>query len=348
MKAYQLTHHGGSAALSFRFDLPVPEPGPGEVRVRVTAAGLNNTDIWSREGAYGTPEDPEARAGWKRIPLTFPRIQGGDIAGRIDAVGTGVDEGRIGERVVVNPALYGDHEDSGGLLDCRLVGSEVDGGFAEFTVVPSDNAFRVDTSLSDVQLASLPIAYLTAEHMLARSGLSPGENVLVTGASGGAGSALVQLASARGAMVIAVAGEGKRAGIAGLGADAFVARNVFEREGAAALPHGDESIDVVADVVAGRNMHALMNSLRYAGRYVTAGAIAGPLVELDLRTVYLKHLTLLGSTLGTRDDFARLVRAVEAGRVRPPVAAIYSLEELRAAQAHFLRKDFVGSIIVVP
>lgn len=348
MKAFQLTRHGGPDVLRFRADLPTPEPGREEVRLRVTAAGLNNTDIWSREGAYGTLDDPGARAGWRRVPLDFPRIQGGDMVGEIDAVGAGVDAGRVGERVVINPVLYGEHAASGGLLDHRLIGSEIDGGFAEFAVVPAANAVAVDAALTDVELAALPIAYLTAEHMLARTGLAAGEVLLVTGASGGVGSALVQLGRARDAEVVAIAGEAKRDPVAALGAGAVVGRERFARDGAAALPGGHASIDVVADVVGGAAMAALINSLRYGGRYVTAGAIAGPLVTFDLRTMYLQHLTLLGSTTGTREDFARVVGLAAAGTIRPTVAATYPLAKLPEAQAHFLRKDFVGNIVVVP
>jgi NADPH:quinone reductase-like Zn-dependent oxidoreductase len=346
MMAFQLVEHGGPEALVLRTDLPEPEPGPGEVRIRVAAAGLNNTDIWSREGAYGTQEDPASRAGWKRVPLEFPRIQGGDIVGRIDSVGDGIDRSRIGQRVVVNPVIPGSDAASDGLRDCRLVGSEVDGGFAEYAVVPSDNAVAVDTPVEDTALAALPIAYLTAEHMLGRVALSAGETVLVTGASGGVGTALVQLARARGASVVAIAGSGKEAALSELGVTEFVPRENFERSGTAALPSGGESVEVVADVVAGPNLPPLLNALAYAGRYVTAGAIAGPLVEFDLRTVYLNQLTLVGSTLGTREDFRRLIAFVNAGTVSPPVAATYRLEELPRAQEHFLHKNFVGNIVV--
>ena len=348
MKAFQVLRHGGPEAQVLRTDLNTPEPGPGDVRIKVSAAGLNNTDIWSREGAYGTQQDPAARAGWKRVPLEFPCIQGGDIAGRIDGVGEEVDPNRIGQRVVVDPVIPGSDPSSNGLRDCRLVGSEVDGGFADYTIVPSDNALAVDAPVEDTALAALPIAYLTAEHMLARVELAAGETVLVTGASGGVGTALVQLARARGASVVAVAGSGKGQALRKLGAIELVPRERFERRGAAALSLGDESINVVADVVAGPMLHALLNALGYAGRYVTAGAIAGPLVDIDLRTVYLKQLTLAGSTLGTRADFRRLVEYVEAGKVTPPVAGTYPLDELPRAQAHFLRKDFVGNIVVQP
>jgi len=346
MRGWQLLRHGGPDAQAFRDDLEVPEPGAGELRIRVAAAGLNNTDVWSREGAYGTPEDPNARAGWLRVPLAFPRIQGGDIAGFVDAVGPGVPGSRRGARVVVNPVLYGHDRDSDGLRNCRLIGSERDGGFAEYVTVPAENAVPVQTGLSDTELAALPIAYLTAERMLGRAGVTAGETVLVTGASGGVGTALVQLAVARGGHVIAIAGETKRAAVAALGAAAVVPRERFERDGPSALPDGPESVAVVADVVAGPALGSLLNALTHGGRYVIAGAIAGPQRALDLRTVYLKQLTLLGSTLGTREDFARLVRHVEQGRLRPPVAAMYALEALPAAQAQFGRKDFVGNIVL--
>ena len=346
MMAFQLVEHGGPEALILRTNLAAPEPGPGEVRIRVAAAGLNNTDIWSREGAYGTQEDPASRAGWKRVPLEFPRVQGGDIAGRIDSVGIGIDPSRIGQRVVVNPVIPGSDAASDGLRDCRLVGSEVDGGFAEYAVVPSENAVAVDAPVEDTALAALAIAYLTAEHMLARVAPSAGETVLVTGASGGVGTALVQLARARGASVVAIAGSGKEEALRDLGATEFVPRDDFERRGTAALPGGGESVEVVADVVAGPNLRSLLNALTYAGRYITAGAIAGPLVEIDLRTVYLKQLTLAGSTLGTPKDFQRLIEFVKAGKVRPPVAAAYRLEDLPRAQEHFLHKNFVGNIVL--
>lgn len=340
--------HGGPEALRLHHDLPKPEPGSGDVRIKVLAAGLNNTDIWSREGAYGTPEDPHACAGWRRKPLELPRIQGGDIAGRIDAVGDGVSVERIGERVIVNPVLYSDDSTSGGLFDCKLIGSEIDGGFADYTVAPSGNAFPVDSPLSDAKLASLPIAYLTGEHMLASVNLAPGETVLVTGASGGVGSALVQLAKARGAIVVAVAASDKISSVRALGANYVVARELFEEGGGVELPREYNPLDVVADVVAGPSLPTMINVLRYNGRYVTAGAIAGPNVTFDLRTVYLKHLTIQGSTLGTQDDFRRVVTAAERALINPPVAAIYRLEDLVTAQEKFRTKDFVGNIVVIP
>lgn len=348
MRAYLLVGHGGPERLVYRDDVARPEPGTGEVRIAVAAAGLNNTDIWTREGVYGTESDPMATAGWRRVPLEFPRIQGGDIAGRIDAVGRGVDPARIGERVLVNPVLYSDDAASEGLYDASLIGSERDGGFAEYCTVPAENAVAVNSMLSDAELATFPIAWLTAEHMLARAVVADGETVLVTGASGGVGSALVQLARLRGAEVVAVAGADKAELVAELGAAKVVIREDFARLGADALGGRAGRIDVVADLVAGAGFPALLQVLATCGRYVSAGAIAGPQVELDLRTMYLKHLTLIGSTVGTREDFARLVSWIETAQVRPLLAASYPLKDLPEAQARFLRKDFVGKLVVTP
>jgi NADPH:quinone reductase-like Zn-dependent oxidoreductase len=201
MTAAVLTEFGGPEVLEVRA-VPVPRPGDGEVLVRVTAAALNNTDLWTRRGAYGLPGDPDALAGW-RGPVAFPRIQGGDIAGEVVAVGPAVDAARVGQRVVVDPALY-----DGPGPDARpvgLLGSEADGGFAQYVVVADVRAHDVSASpLSDEELACLPVAYGTAAGMLARGQVGADETVLVTGASGGVGLAAVQLAAARGARVVAL------------------------------------------------------------------------------------------------------------------------------------------------
>ncbi|MPY78289.1 MAG: zinc-binding dehydrogenase [Actinophytocola sp.] len=339
MRAVLLTGFGGLDKLDYREDVPDPEPGPGEVRVRVGAAALNNTDIWTRQGAYGSADDPDASAGWRREPLTFPRIQGADVAGRIDQVGPGVADDRIGERVLIDPMLYDGGERA--LVTTDYLGSERDGGFAEFVTVPSANAHAVDVSLSDAELATFPTAYATAMRMLNRADVGLGETVLVTGASGGVGSALIQLASIRGARVIAVAGKGKESRARDLGAVDVIGRDELATV-------SDDVVDVVADVVAGPSFPGLLRALRPLGRYVVAGAIAGPLVETDLRTVYLKQLRLIGSSFGSHDDFAELLTHISSGELIPLLAGSYPLRELRAAQEAFVAKDFFGKLVVVP
>lgn len=345
MKAVLLTGFGGLEKLVVGA-LAVPEPGPGEVLLRVGACALNNSDLWTREGAYGREGDPQAPAGWRGEAPRFPLVQGSDIAGRVVAVGKGVSDTRIGERVLVNPTLYAGADDT--LAGAGYIGSERPGGFAEYVAVPAENAHEVETPLSDVELATFPVAYLTAEHMLNRARLAQGETVLVTGASGGVGSALVQLARVRGAAVVALTGRGKEEKVRALGAVRVVTREGADLPAAVARALGGRLVDVVADVVGGEIFGELLRLLRPAGRLVTAGAIAGPLVTLDLRTVYLKHLELIGATLGTRDEFAAVLGHIEAGRLKPLVAATYPLDELARAEADFARKDHFGKIVVVP
>lgn len=346
MRAVLLTGHGGPEMLDYREDVAEPEPGAGEVLIAVGAAGINNTDLWTREGAYGSADDPAAVSGWRREPMAFPRIQGADVAGRIVAVGAGVPETRIGERAIVNPVLYSDLGD--GLVGMGYLGSERDGGFAELVTVPAESALAIESDLGDAELASFPTAYLTAEGMLDRARVAAGETLLVTGASGGVGSALVQLARARDARVVALAGRGKEARLRDLGAELVLTRQAGDLVAQLGAALGEGAIDVVADVVAGPLFPALLNALAPKGRYVTCGAIAGSVVSLDLRTLYLKHLELIGSTLGTRDQFARLVALIAAGRVVPLVAATYPLSEIAAAQAAFKEKAFFGKLVLLP
>lgn len=206
MRAAMLVRHGGPDAVELT-DVPVPVPGKREVLVHVGAAALNNTDLWTREGAYGRVGDPAAQAGW-RGRMTFPRIQGADVAGTVVDTGDGVNSDLHAARVLVDPAIYErDHDDANPV---GLLGSERDGGYAQYVVVPIERVHRVEESpLSDVELACLPTAYGTALGMLERGGVDHGDTAVVTGASGGVGLALVQLASARGATVLAVSSAGK-------------------------------------------------------------------------------------------------------------------------------------------
>jgi NADPH:quinone reductase-like Zn-dependent oxidoreductase len=344
MTAAVLLGHGGPEQLVVRDDVPVPSPGPDEVLVRVRAAALNNTDVWTREGAYGLPGDPDALAGG-RGAVAFPRIQGGDLAGHVAAVGAGVDPARVGSRVVVDPALYdgpGDDANPVGVL-----GSEADGGFAEFAVVAAPRAHDVTGSpLTDEQLACLPIAYGTAAGMLARAGARSGETVLVTGASGGVGYALVQLAAARGARVVALTGRATADLVRAAGADAVVDRSEpLASALAAAVPDG---VDLVADVVGGAQLGTLVDHLVEGGRVVIAGAVAGPVVTFDLRRLYLHQRVLIGSSMHTPAQFAELVDRARAGDVVPRVAASYPLAAIADAQREFLGRAFVGKVVVTP
>ncbi len=230
-----------------------------------------------------------------------------------------------------------------GSMENVWMASDFDGAFAQYVVVPADEVFPVDCSWSDAELGSIPCAYGTAENMLHRAGVGPGDRVLVTGASGGVGSAAVQLAARRGASVTAVCGAGKADAVRAIGADRVVARDDDLVEAI-----GSESVDVAVDNVAGPGHGAVLDVLVPGGRYVSSGAIAGPVVRLDLRTVYLKDLTLFGCTAWDEPVFPGLVSAIENGEIRPLVARTFPLGEIVAAQEEFLRKKHVGKIVLLP
>ena len=221
------------------------------------------------------------------------------------------------------------------------LGSECDGGFAQYTRVAARHAHRVDCDLTDVELASFPCSYSTAENMLTRTGVAAGETLLVTGASGGVGSASVQLARARGARVIAVTSPSKEALLRDLGA-----AETLGRDDDLVAICGANSVDVVIDLVGGPAWPALLDVLRPGGRYAVAGAIAGPMVALDLRTLYLKDLTFFGCTVLDPDVFGSLVGRIERGEIRPLVAETFPLSEIGAAQADFGEKRHVGKIVL--
>jgi NADPH:quinone reductase-like Zn-dependent oxidoreductase len=352
MRAVLLTGHGGYDRLEHRDDVPVPTAAGGEVLVEVAAAGVNNTDVNTRIGWYskkvraGTNvaagEGFAAASGddsaWTGLEVSFPRIQGADCCGRIVAVGSGVDESRIGERVLVRPLMRSPDAPPPA---CVTLGSERDGAFAEYLTAPADEVYGVRCDWSNAELASIPCAYSTAENMLHRAHVSDGDRVLVTGASGGVGSATVQLARRRGARVVAIASEDKRRDVLALGADVVVPR------GAALAELGAQAVDVVVDVVGGPDWASLLDVLRRGGRLVTAGAIAGPIVELDLRTLYLKDLTLIGATYQEETVFSSLVGYVERDEIRPLVAKTYPLRDIVQAQRDFVAKRFAGKLVLL-
>jgi len=346
MSGVVLTGHGGLDKLVWREDLPVPVPGKGEVLIRVGASAVNNTDINTRTGWYsksvrgdtaegasvGYVADTQADGGWTGAPLRFPLVQGADCCGEIVAAGEGVSARRIGERVLVR-ALQSVSR-GGTDLSVSTFGSERNGAFARYTTAASHDAIAVTSSLSDLELATFPCAFSTAEGMIQRAAVGA-ERVLVTGASGGVGSAAIQLAKRRGAHVTAVTRPAKAAALHALGAD-----ETIDREADLAA----SAYDVVLDLVGGGRWNDLIEALRGGGRYVTSGAIAGPIVELDLRTLYLRDLSLLGSTYQPDTVFQDLVEYIEAGEIRPVVAETYPLSELRQAQESFLNKSHIGKI----
>ncbi|MEM9319738.1 MAG: alcohol dehydrogenase family protein [Pseudomonadota bacterium] len=354
MRAMVTMGHGGPGQMIWHEDWPRPEPAAGEVLVRIKACGLNNTDVNTRVGWYskavteatsgaGYARVDDADPTWGAAPISFPRIQGADVCGEIVAVGQGVDTARIGQRIISDNWLR-DADDPDDLNKTGYFGSERDGGFAEFTTLPAGNAVPVASSLSDAELATFSCSYSTAEGMLTRAQVTHSDTVLVPGASGGVGTGLVQLAKRRGARVIALAAEAKHDAVRALGADLVLPREPDNLR--AAL--GSEKITVLADVVGGPLWPQMLDVIERGGRLTCSGAIAGPLVEFDLRTFYLRDLTFTGSTVIDPEVTRNLVGYIEAGEVKPALAATYPLRELHAAQAAFVEKAHTGNIVVLP
>lgn len=351
MQAVLLTGHGGPEKLDLRADWPVPAYGDRDVLIRVGAAGVNNTDINTRTGWYSKSVTGDTAAsaagataedgGWAGVPLAFPRIQGADICGRVVAAGAGADPALVGQRVLVRTMQPAGETAEGPVT--VTVGSEMDGGFADYVAMPADMVVPVECGWSDVELASIPCAWSTAENMLERIGVGSGDRVLVTGASGGVGSAAVQLAKRRGAHVTAIAARSKHDFLERIGAARALAR---DEDPVAAV--GRASIDVIVDIVGGPGWPALLACLKRGGRYIVSGAIAGPIVSLDLRDLYLNDWTLKGATWQPMAVLENIVRYIEADEVRPVVSKTYPLSSIHEAQADFVAKTYPGKLVLVP
>lgn len=353
MKAVVTTGNGGYDKLVYR-DVPIPVPGPGEVLLKVLAAGVNNTEINTRLGWYSTSvtsstnaaaaeAETNARAradgGWDK-PTPFPFIQGTDCCGRVVEASDAAGRPLLGQRVLVRACMRTKGFDN---LDNVWMASDFDGAFAEFVKVPASEVFPVDCNWSDAELATIPCAYGTAENMLHRAVLRSGERVLITGASGGVGSAAIQLARRRGATVIAVTSRDKTAAILALGCE-----TVLERDQDLITVLGEGSVDLIVDNVAGPHFSVMPKLLRRGGRYVSSGAIGGPLVNFDMRDFYLKDLTLIGCTAWDEPVFTNLVSYIERGEIKPLLAATFPLGQIADAQREFMRKRHVGNFALIP
>jgi|TARA_B100002003_G_scaffold219187_1_gene220682 NADPH:quinone reductase-like Zn-dependent oxidoreductase len=355
MSAVLTTGHGGFEVLDYRHDVDMPQPKTDQVLIKVLAAGVNNTDINTRTAWYSKSVTGETGIGgaegfdgagdddgsWSGTPLGFPIIQGADCCGEIVAVGEEVDSMRIGERVLVRTMQQ--YAVNYKPFECWTVGSECDGAFAQYMAAYSDESYKIESDWSDIELASIPCAYSTAENLLERSNVSKGETVLITGSSGGVGSAAIQLAKRRGARVIGIASEGKMAGVESIGADA-----VIKRGESISGVLDSECVDVVIDLVAGSQWSELLDVLKKGGRYAASGAIAGPIVELDVRTLYLKDLTLMGCTFQDSRVFENLMGYIERNEIKPIVAKSYPLKDIIQAQSDFLSKEYIGKLVLVP
>lgn len=356
MKAVVTMGNGGYEMLQYK-DVPVPKIDEGEVLVKVLAAGVNNTEINTRLGWYSskvtkstaqlsTTEDEledaanEKDGGWNE-ETPFPFIQGTDCCGEVVEVKDDKDKHLLGKRVLIRACIRHEGWDS---MENIWMASDFDGAFAQYVKIPATEVFPVNCNWTDAELGAIPCSYGTSENMVNRAGVKKGDRVLVAGASGGVGSAVVQLAKRRGAYVIAIAeGDFKIEQVKSYGADEVIA---YGKDTLAYL--GEKSVDVVVDNVAGPNFPQMMKVLKRGGKFVSSGAIAGPIVELDMRDFYLKDLTLIGCTGWDEPVFPNLVSAIEKGEIKPAVAKTFPLENIVEAQKEFALKKHVGKFVLIP
>lgn len=343
--------NGGYEQLDY-CQVPQPPLRDGDVLLKVLAAGVNNTEINTRLGWYSsqvtgsTEEFASAKSefagddgGWNE-QTPFPLIQGTDCCGEVIAVHDTADQTLLGQRVLVRACMRSSGFES---LDNVWMASDFDGAFAQYVVVPASEVFRVQCAWSDAELATIPCAYGTAENMLHRAQVTTDDRVLVMGASGGVGSAAVQLAKRRGAEVLAITSASKATSIASLGAD-----QVFNRDDDLLQQLGEQSVSVIVDNVGGQGFKERLKLLQRGGRLATSGAIAGALVEFDLRDLYLRDMQLIGCTAWDEPVFANVISYIERGEIQPLLAGTFALQDIVTAQKQFLQKTHIGNFVLIP
>jgi alcohol dehydrogenase len=326
MRAAVVRVHGDPENLEYGW-APVPEPPPGWIRVRVLACALNMLDVFVRRGMPG-------------VHLDLPHIPGGDIVGTIDALGDGAEGPPPGTLILLDP-----------LVDRKALGEDLDGGLAEYVIAPAANAIPLAADATDApRYAALPIAYGTARRMLAdRAHLAPGETVVVLGAAGGVGVACIQLGKAIGARVIACSSSrAKLDQLAALGADELVDTSTGDFGPQVWNLTGRVGADVVVDYLGADTWPQSIRAVRLGGRLVTCGATTGFLAQTDLRYVWTRELTILGSDGWSREDLTQLVSQVRSGQLDPVIHGVYPLSRVREAIAELEDRSAVGKVIVVP
>lgn len=359
MKAVVLTGHGDVDKLEYQ-DVPVPAPGAGQVLVQVTATAKNNTDRKAREGLYPTKkgEMTSFQMGGKPT-LVFPRIQGADIAGRVVAVGDGVDESRIGERGLLDFNIYAnDRRDIN--LTPDYYGHGADGGYAEYVALPADQFHHIpNAELADAEVASMGMcSYQTAMHMLTSANIKAGERVLVTGASGGVGTALIQLCRIMGAIPYALSKQDKAAALLELGAEAVLDRSDMDSfVDRVKAETGGKPIDAVMDLVGGEMTDVFidtmifdMNARSTYPRLSIAGASGGNISEILWTRIYLYQVQIFGVSHGTREEAEQLMAWIRGGQLKPVLHGAFRLSDLHRAEEYFVNRgsNYLGKIVIVP
>lgn len=361
MAAMVLTGHGDLDKLVYCEDVPVPRPAAGEVLVKVTATAKNNTDRKAREGLYPTKDKGEVTSFQMggEPTLTFPRIQGADVAGRVVAVGEGIDPARIGDRGLLDFNIYA-NEDQSINLTPDYYGHGADGGYAEYITVPANQFYTVENlELADAELAAMGMcSYQTALHMLTAAGVSAGERVLVTGASGGVGTALIQLCRIIGAIPYALSQRDKFDALLDLGAEAVLDRSdMADFTGKVRDLTGGAPLDAVMDLVGGemtdRFIDAMIFDMKRRSTYPRlsiAGASGGNVSEIMWTRIYLYQVRIFGVSHGTREEAGQLIDWIRGGQLKPVLHAAFRLSDLHEAERYFVdrSRNFLGKIVIVP
>jgi len=340
MKAILFQQHGGPEVLEYA-DTPTPEPGPGEVQVKIAAAALNRLDVWVRNG-------------WPGIKLAYPHIPGADGAGIISAVGPGVTGVAVGERVVINSNLsdgtceacargYDNQCERWGLL-----GETRRGTYAEYVVVPDRNVLALPADFPFELAAAASLVYLTAWHsLIVRGQLQAGESVLIVGAGGGVNTASIQIAKYAGALVYVVGSNAAKLERArALGADVLIDRSQVDWGKTIFQLTNRRGVDVVVDNVGAGTLPISQRAVRRGGRILTVGNTGGPKFEFDNRFMFAKHIALIGSTMGTRADFAKVMSLVFDRKLVVPIDTTYPLKDARAAQIRLQQGENFGKILL--
>jgi NADPH:quinone reductase-like Zn-dependent oxidoreductase len=340
MKAALFSEFGDPGVLRVA-EVPRPEAGPGEVLIRVGAAAMNHLDVWVRRGLP--------------IETTMPHIGGSDIAGTVEALGPGVTGVTAGTRVVVDPSVSCGRcewcrQGEEPLCDSyRIIGEHLQGGFAEYVVVPARNLFAIPESFPFESAAAVPLPFLTAwRALVGRAKLRSGESVLITGASGGVSTAAIQIAKYCGAKVYAVTSTRWVSQVEALGADVVYDRSSVDFARALAADTGKRGVDVILDSVGAAIWQQNLRSLARGGRMVIYGGTAGPKVEIDVRALFWKQTSIMGSTMSSRAEFQTAMRHVFAGDMNPVVDSVLPLSDVRVAHERVESGDVFGKIVLVP
>jgi NADPH:quinone reductase-like Zn-dependent oxidoreductase len=331
---------GGPEKLRYE-DVPEPKVGEMEALIRVRACALNHLDIWARTG---TRSD--------RIPM--PHISGCDISGEVAQVGNLVSDHKPGEKVIVAPGISdGTCEYCGSGWDSlcdnyKIIGYETQGGYAEHVSVPARNILPIPNHLSFEEAASVPLVFLTAWHMLTtRAHLSPGETVLVWGAGSGVGSAAIQVAKLLGAKVIAVAGNDEKLEKAKkIGADWTINYHTQDVPTEVKRVTNGKKANVVFDHVGQATWEKSLRSMAPAGRLVNCGVTSGGKAEIDIRYVFVRQFSLMGSYMGGRGELLKVLTFFEDGRLKPVLDSILPLKDAAAAQTRMEKSEHFGKIVL--